>query len=38
MVALITLALMGALGVLGDQMNVSFTKISTSIQAALARG
>jgi Flp pilus assembly pilin Flp len=38
MVALITLALMGALGLVGDQMKVSFTKLSTAIQTALARG
>ena len=37
-VALITLVLMGALGLVGESMKDSFTKVNTTIQAALAKG
>jgi pilus assembly protein Flp/PilA len=37
-VALITVVLMGALGLVGESMKASFTKVNTTIQAAIAAG
>ena len=37
-VALITVVLMGALGLVGESMKASFTKVNTTIQAAIAQG